>query len=1744
MKQTLTLFAALVLLAVGATAQKLSYSAVVRNSANELQANKTLTVGVSIANSATGNPAVYSETHSGVQTNQNGLLTLTIGEGTNVSGNLTQVTWPSAYITTTYTIDGSTVTNTVAVNAVPYALYAENSGTSTPVNDGVLTITMPDGTTKTFTANQLGNTNVTIPAAPTVNDGTLTIKQGENTLGTFSANQSGTTNVNIPAAPTVNDGTLTITTSNGTSTFTANQSGTTEVTIPTYTLTAGDLINVINNMTAEEKARMCAALAALGCSGTEPTPPTPDCPTLGATNVDLPMTMDAEMLIETAVNDYDASLIQSGRYTITYTGGNPITLQASFDANDQIMYATISNAELILLYGNELTIKPYLTLKGECSSTTDVPGEPVVYTPYDPNPQLVFKPTVTTAAATAITATGATCGGNVTDDGNATVTARGVCWSTTSIEPTLSDYHTTDGTGTGTFTSNLASLTSGTTYFVRAYATNSEGTAYGSTISFTTEEPAPVSDEGQPCPDAPTMTDNSGNTYETLLLGTQCWTKTNLRTKKDKNGNEFTSTSISASVPYYYIPTSNNWLSSDLPFTSYNASVFGYYYNWEAAKVACPSGWHLPSEADWTALTTYLSTKSEYLCGSYNAKGLASSEYWYTNNPSSLYSCRVNYDLSTNNATGFSAIPAGNYYSFSNNEGVALAGSSAYFWTSSEAAGTNAGSAAARRISYDDVNLMSEISEQGGMNPARGLSVRCLKGEPGDDYSTVVTKPVTNIAQTSVTLNGEVTEDGGAAVTARGFCWGTSENPVVNTNFPNSYSTDGTGTGTFSHALTGLTVGTTYHVRAYAKNSMGTAYGEDLTFTTATYALPTGDAQPCPNTPTVTDIDGNSYPTVQIGNQCWMAENLRTTKFANDVVISTDFTASATTPYCKKIIHNLDNYECLYNWAAVLGGAASSDANPSNVQGICPDGWHVPSAAEWAQLRDYMSDQPGYLCNNIIGTIGKALASTTGWSSSNYQYAVGNNQSANNISAFTATPDGYYYNNSFAGQGTKARFWSCSPRAGYPEDAMCAEVSYDEAGFREDASYFKTAGLAVRCLKGQGVAPSIVAKPTVSTGTPSDVTITSAQCTGQIISNGGLTVTACGLAWSTSAVTSLSDRTTDQPDNTGAFTATLTDLLPATTYHVRAYATNSEGTSYGEDRTFTTAAPTLPMVTTDEVTNITGTTAVSGGEVTHEGASEVIKHGVCWGTSHNPTLDDHYTEANGGGSFASNLMNLVPGTTYYVRAYATNSNGTGYGNEVSFTTTFTCGTSTVQDNDPTPNTYTTVQIGNQCWMAENLRSTRYADGTPIAEGTDLSETTPYRYAPGNNPVATYGYLYNWVAVMHGANSSEANPSGVQGICPTGWHVPSDAEWTELTDFVSEHYACGGNSSNNAKALASKNGWNPSDETCAVGNNPDNNNATGFDALPAGFYDGSYDNSGGRSASFWSTAEFSSISAWRRFLGYFEPTVVNNGVMKDRGCSVRCLKDGSSGGGQTPTPSTFTCGTSTVKDHQLNVYHTVQIGTQCWLAENMRCETSPSTGTNIVNTTTSERTYTGKMAKWYNNDKAAASAAGYGMLYNWNAAVDTFNTAYGETDVNTNNSYAESVTFTGHRRGICPEGWHIPSDAEWTTLTEYVGANYACGGNSSNKAKALASETGWESYSGECCPGDQGTYANNASGFGAVPAGWFGSDFKDAGHVAYFWSATQYGSKYAYSRYLDYDYAVVDFARDNKDSGSSVRCLKD
>lgn len=227
---------------------------------------------------------------------------------------------------------------------------------------------------------------------------------------------------------------------------------------------------------------------------------------------------------------------------------------------------------------------------------------------------------------------------------------------------------------------------------------------------------------------------------------------------------------------------------------------------------------------------------------------------------------------------------------------------------------------------------------------------------------------------------------------------------------------------------------------------------------------------------------------------------------------------------------------------------------------------------------------------------------------------------------------------------------------------------------------------------------------------------------------------------------------------------------------------------------------------------------------------------------------------------------------------------------VSATAQQSCGTVTDYDG----NTYCTVQIGRQCWMAENLRTKSYADGTSIPKGSSESETTAYWcYPDGNSGNASqYGLLYNWKAVMRNASSSSSNPSGVQGICPKGWHVPSDAEWTQLENYVGSQpkYRCNDDMEKIAKALASTSGWKSgTDDPCTVGNGQSSNNATGFNAVPAGNYNGSY-YVFGYNAYFWSATQYDSYYAYGRYLLYLNANVDRGYGSENYGYSVRCLRD--------------------------------------------------------------------------------------------------------------------------------------------------------------------------------------------------------------------------------------------------------------
>lgn len=216
------------------------------------------------------------------------------------------------------------------------------------------------------------------------------------------------------------------------------------------------------------------------------------------------------------------------------------------------------------------------------------------------------------------------------------------------------------------------------------------------------------------------------------------------------------------------------------------------------------------------------------------------------------------------------------------------------------------------------------------------------------------------------------------------------------------------------------------------------------------------------------------------------------------------------------------------------------------------------------------------------------------------------------------------------------------------------------------------------------------------------------------------------------------------------------------------------------------------------------------------------------------------------------------------------------------------------------NVYETIQLGCQCWMRENLRTTRYANGETIPLGTDTNTFVAYRYYPNHNTaelMPTFGYLYNWRAAMGHEQSSGENPSGVQGICPDGWHLPSDAEWNELEHYLiaREKYACSDNAEHIGKALASKEYWvdNKHDTDLLIfspGFEQEKNNATGFNALPAGdfFHKENYF---GMSAYFWTATELNAMRAPYRYVDHDQPVFgLYRGYYKAIGRSVRCVKD--------------------------------------------------------------------------------------------------------------------------------------------------------------------------------------------------------------------------------------------------------------
>jgi uncharacterized protein (TIGR02145 family) len=401
--------------------------------------------------------------------------------------------------------------------------------------------------------------------------------------------------------------------------------------------------------------------------------------------------------------------------------------------------------------------------------------------------------------------------------------------------------------------------------------------------------------------------------------------------------------------------------------------------------------------------------------------------------------------------------------------------------------------------------------------------------------------------------------------------------------------------------------------------------------------------------------------------------------------------------------------------------------------------------------------------------------------------------------------------------------------------------------------------------------------PVLTTADISSVTPISLVCGGNITNDGGSSVTARGVCWSTSQNPSITDDKTSDGTGTGIFTSSVSGLRPSTTFYLRAYATNSLGTTYGNQVTVKTLEGSLPTVISSEPTNITYSGAVVGGNVTNDGGLPILERGLTFMgySGDNPPPGGKIILGKGKGTFSTNLI-LIYGQSCTYRAYAINSLGISHGNPTSFIN--------ILMGDADGNEYNTVSLFGQFWFLSNLKTTKYNDGTSIPLVADdlvwRNLSTP-GYCWYNNDEASnkneYGALYNWFTVNTGK------------LCPIGWHVASDEEWTTLSNNLLGEHSAGGI----LKELGTTHWQSPN---YVLGNKSYFNALPGGYRVPGGGAVGNPTSGGnfaekGQSGYWYTSTEYDNLFAHRRLLKYDSVEIFKwDAYPKTTGMSVRCIKN--------------------------------------------------------------------------------------------------------------------------------------------------------------------------------------------------------------------------------------------------------------
>ncbi len=587
------------------------------------------------------------------------------------------------------------------------------------------------------------------------------------------------------------------------------------------------------------------------------------------------------------------------------------------------------------------------------------------------------------------------------------------------------------------------------------------------------------------------------------------------------------------------------------------------------------------------------------------------------------------------------------------------------------------------------------------------------------------------------------------------------------------------------------------------------------------------------------DYEGNAYSTVKIGDQCWMKENLRTTHFPDGTEIAVvGIPYNGNTPaYYTASLNNLTS--CGYNMSAVFHGLPSEVIDNNNyyeqeeediiVQGICPEGWHLPSYNEWYDLQYTLYENQMYCgSENPYINIAKALADnhTESWEDFEETCTIGSNIASNNASGFSAIGYGWTSYTQTSGSGiapkTQAIFWTSTPdydwgRDQYPsilDTVYCTSLAYNSAAMTYDY-YGKGLLASVRCVRdeAEGTVQQMQdqidnlqqqlneqpSKPYVNASI-SSLDDNSATISVSTYSYDGEVLLAKGICWgpyTNPTISSWNSQYILNDATANSFSETLTGLSVGSTYYVRAFATNAAGTAYSE-QLVVTPSYVVPATGSKEITisdstwvyDVGGPTANyidnCNGYLVIKPSSNAKKVKLVAGTYSTENCCDYirvydgtnttsYVKEYKGSGSVEEYTSTASDGAITIRFYSDNSVHYYSGFALKFELVDKpCGGETTLSYNGV--TYDIVEIGEQCWMKQNLRT---AAGSLSQTSTPPASTTTARcYYPNNasNNLTEYGLLYNWVAATGTASSIYA---GMQGICPDGWHIPKASELITL-----------------------------------------------------------------------------------------------------------------------------------------------------------------------------------------------------------------------------------------------------------------------------------------------------------------------------------------------------------------------------